>query len=130
MKNCDDVWPMTEQERRLCDQLLEAADFLFVGVSVKPEVVDSLRDDARKRISLILDYLNRQLAPRSPLFARELAALASLCMRLYRGTDSFPPPKVALWILDFFVYFQYPIDLDNPEPDIDESFLEPPARAP
>jgi hypothetical protein len=129
--DCDHIWPMA-QESRLFSELLETVDSLLMGVSVKPDVIDSFRLQARERISHLLDYHNKKLMPTSLLFTRELAGLASLCTRLYRGVtvgNHFSKERKAecvSFILKFFVYFQYPIDLRDTEPNFDESFLPPP----
>jgi hypothetical protein len=129
--DCDHTWPMAEP-RQLFDEILEAVDSLLLGVSVKPSMIDSLRGQARDRISLLRDCHNRKVAPTALVFARELAGMANLCTRLYRGVkvgNDFSKERKAECansILKFFVYFQYPIDLRDTEPNFDESFLEPP----
>jgi hypothetical protein len=51
----------------------------------------------------------------------DLAALASLCRRLYLGSACTDERRKKT-VLQFFIYFGYPIDLDPPVFGVDDDF--------
>jgi hypothetical protein len=127
---CVDICPMTNSVC-LLENLISATDELLLEIHVKSELISSLRLDLQETFSFAFDAINRNPDPTCPRFAKNLAAMAALCHRLYFGAiDLLPKRKetLALRILPFFVYFQYPLDLEEPSPGIDDSFLRAPPQ--
>jgi hypothetical protein len=103
----------------LLEALAEVKDAMLGTLVVKEEVIERFRmdlEDAHVRFQTdLLGHVRRS----SPRFQAHLAILASLYKRIYLGCDVERLDTLKSsredWmarILSFFVYFQYPIDLE------------------
>jgi hypothetical protein len=111
---------------RLVDALADSAESLLAGLVVKPEIISRMRFELEEAHSQFRSDLVSGLSPTSPRFLTGLTTLASLYRRLYLGSvlpNESQKKTLARQILQFFMYFQYAIDLDPPAIGINDDFL-------
>jgi hypothetical protein len=116
---------------RILENHIGVTHELLFEIHVNSELMSSLRLHLQETFLFAFDAMNRNLGPTYRRFAKNLVAMAALCHRLYFGAIDLLPKRnviLALRILSFFVYFQEPLDFDEPSTGIDDSFLSAPPQ--
>jgi hypothetical protein len=119
----------TLQAKELLSALTEAAEQLVAHLYLKPAPLSRVRQDLGDAIQLVSDDFTQGVLRSSPRLVSHLSTLAALCRRIYLGCDTDSIRQFALpRILQFFVCFEFPIDLDDPAVGVDDSFITDPMR--
>jgi hypothetical protein len=115
------------QARELLSALTEATEQLVAHLYLKPAPLARVRQDMGDAAKLVADDFAQGVSRSSPRLIFHLSTLTGLCRRAYLGCDADPIRQFALpKIFQFFVCFEFPIDLDEPAVGVDDSFITDP----
>jgi hypothetical protein len=116
------VFSLTMSDEQLLGALSGALETLFPGLVITAQIQSRLWYELQEALARFRSDLSEGIAPKSPRFLTHLAELASLSTRVYFGSvnPTAIPEAVRATILNFFVYYKYPIDLDAPQLAVDD----------
>jgi hypothetical protein len=112
--------------RELLSSLARSVEDLLIHLPLNSEHVSRMEAELRESTTLIEEDFSQELPTSSLRVVSHLSPHALLCRRICLGSGADAALDAArAAILQFFIYAQFPVDLDSPE-CIDDSFVTDP----